>query len=137
MHKEALETLGVPAHLLAMLGLDTHHHKCAAAGCGQIWSHSRADINNSREHDAAHKCPKCGTKQIEKCEADGSELRLSFKLSERELSTVLAALRGRQQALDDNAELVGWEDIATQNGRFPALTANEIEHLGDRLHGEG
>lgn len=97
-----------------------------------IWSHSRSDANSQAEHDAAHQCPKCDTTQKEKCEADGSPLRIAVKLTEREIATILAALRGRQNDIDDGADR--WDNIATQNGRILALDANEIEHLGDRLH---
>jgi hypothetical protein len=126
-----MQTHHAPAKLLAMLGLDTHFHKCARTGCGHIWSHRKADITSSREHDIAHSCPRCGTAQTEKCEPDGSPLKVSFKLNERELATTLAALASRQAALDDERD--DNDEIATQQGRFVALTANEIEHLGDRL----
>lgn len=122
-----------PTQLLSLLGLDTHFHKCAKAGCGMIWSHSRADAKSQAEHDAAHQCPKCDTTQREKCEPDGSEYRAAVKLTEREIATILAALRNRQEVLDDEGR-DSYADIATQKGRIRALDANEIEHLGDRLH---
>lgn len=121
------------AHPLShLLGLDTHHHKCASRSCGMIWSHRQADTNSAEEHDAAHSCPKCGTQQIEKCEPDGTPYRATFKLTEREVSTIIAALFARGESLDDG-NTDPHADIATQMGRMQALSANEIDHLADRL----
>lgn len=127
-----MQTHTAPARLLAMLGLDTHFHKCAKEGCNYIWSHRKADITSSEEHDAAHTCQKCGTQQTDKCEPDGSPLRVNHRFTEREVATILAALRNRQAAIDgDDDNAYG---IASQNGRFVPMTANEIEDFGDKIH---
>ncbi len=59
-------------------------------------------------------------------------------LNERELATVLAALRQRQQQLELQ-EAVSWYDpdlteIATNHGTFEPLSAAEIDDLCARLN---
>ena len=52
-------------------------------------------------------------------------------LSERELATVLAALRAFRRLPSEMTEPEN--DIATNAGKFDALTNEEIDELGDRL----
>lgn len=110
---------------------DTHHHKCPNGGCGLVWSHSRGELGTKEEFDAGHQCPKCGALQKDKCDPDGSDYRATYKLTEREVATLVAALQNRQEAIDDNRD--DHEAIATQFGKFKALDANAIEHLTDKL----
>ena len=58
-----------------------------------------------------------------------------MNLRERELATVLAALRGRQHRLDHEAEDgFSVDDVATDGGRIEPLTPQEIDALCERLN---
>ncbi|MCG9892581.1 MAG: hypothetical protein MH252_16105, partial [Thermosynechococcaceae cyanobacterium MS004] len=53
------------------------------------------------------------------------------QLTERELATILAALRHWQNALPEIAE--AYADIATDGGRFEPLSVDEIDDFCRRL----
>lgn len=59
-------------------------------------------------------------------------------LTDRELGTVLAALRQRQQEIELEEAVSWWDwdlrDIATDGGRFKALDVGEIDRLCERLN---
>ena len=64
---------------------------------------------------------------------------LTPPLSQRELATVLAALRLLAASNLDQAEqndaYCDFRDMATDNGRFPLPTGEEVDSLCDRLEG--
>lgn len=132
MHIDFNHLLPAGHPLRTLLGEDTHHHKCAAKGCGTVWSHRQADMRTKEQWKAGHSCPACGTEQTDKCEADGSELKLPFKMTEREAMTILAALRMLQRELDDND--YEYTDNDTDGGRLHLLDADEIDHLAERIN---
>ncbi len=66
-------------------------------------------------------------------EADGT--KGTMKLTDRELGTVLAALRLRQSMLSER--VLDVEDIATNDGEFESLDEDEIDGLCERLNCEG
>jgi hypothetical protein len=54
------------------------------------------------------------------------------RMTERELATVLTALRYWQAALPESVE--GYRDIATDGDRFEPLSADEIDELCVKLN---
>lgn len=57
----------------------------------------------------------------------------AFTLTNRQLATVLAALRWFQRT--DSAETSAENDIATNGGTLDALSIDEIDDLCERLNG--
>jgi hypothetical protein len=62
IRRETLEILILLASLAELEEQgDVHSHKCAAQGCGTIWTHRRPPMTaTEEEYHAAHNCPKCG-----------------------------------------------------------------------------
>lgn len=58
-----------------------------------------------------------------------------MKLNDREIATILAALRAREDKLNGNeSDAKGLDDIAAQSGTFEPLTSGEIDDLCTRLN---
>lgn len=68
--------------------------------------------------------------------AEHTDRSKSFDLNDRELATVLAALRLRQRDLADEPR-GNLDDIATNDGEFDALDLEEIDALCERLNVPG
>ncbi|MEO8315599.1 MAG: hypothetical protein ABI645_12505 [Pseudomonadota bacterium] len=66
---------------------------------------------------------------IERCMAQGV-----LTLEARELAAVLAGLRALQEAMVRGADALHLAGIATDGDRFPALSAQEIDRLCERLN---